>query len=70
MFALIKKKIVFLTTLTAIVVIAFSHTKCISWSNQKCQIQLTLINLHTNKYSQILHCYSFTVKLDRCVGSC
>ena len=32
--------------------------------------QPTLINLHPNEYSQELHYYPFTVKLDRCVGSC
>ena len=29
-----------------------------------------LINLHSNEYSQEFHYYSFSVKLDRCVGSC
>ena len=33
-------------------------------------IQLTLINLHPNEYSQEFHNYLFTVKLDRSVGSC
>ena len=33
-------------------------------------IQPTLINLHSNEYSQELHYYPFSVKLDRCVGSC
>ena len=34
-------------------------------------IQPTLIMLHPNEYSQeLLHYYLFTVKLDRCVGSC
>ena len=33
-------------------------------------IQPTLINLHPNEYSQELHYYPFSVKLDRCVGSC
>ena len=46
------------------------HTKCVSLSNQKCEIQPTLINLHPNEYSEELHCYPFAVKLDRCVGSC
>ena len=46
------------------------HTKCVSLSNQKCIIQPTLINLHPNKYSQEFHYYPFSVKLDRCVGSC
>ena len=41
-----------------------------SLSNQKCEIQPTLINLHPNEYSQESHCYPFAVKLDRCVGSC
>ena len=33
-------------------------------------IQPTLINLHPNEYCQELHCYSFAVRLNRCVGSC
>ena len=33
-------------------------------------IQPTLINLHPNEYSQEFHYYSFSVKLDRCGGSC
>ena len=32
--------------------------------------QPSLINLHPNEYSQEFHCYSFAVKLDRCVKSC
>ena len=28
------------------------HTKCISFGNQQCMIQLTLINLHLNAYGQ------------------
>ena len=32
--------------------------------------QPTLINLHLNKCSQEFHYYPFSVKLDRCVGSC
>ena len=31
--------------------------------------QPTLVNLHSNKYSQEFHRYPFLVKLDRCVGS-
>ena len=31
---------------------ASNHTKCVSLSNQKCMTQLTLINLHSNEYSQ------------------
>ena len=30
----------------------------------------TLINLHSNEYSQELHYHPFAVKLDSCVGSC
>ena len=33
-------------------------------------IQPTLINLHPNEYSHEFHYYPFSVKLDRCVGSC
>ena len=49
---------------------ASNDAKCVLSSNQKCKIQLTLINLHTNEYSQEFHYYPFSVKLDRCVGSC
>ena len=28
-----------------------NHTKCVLLSNQKCMIQLTLINLHRNGHS-------------------
>ena len=31
---------------------------------------MSIINLHSNKYIQGLHYYSFAVNLDRCVGSC
>ena len=41
-------------------------TKCISFSNQKCMIQPTVINIHP-KYSQEFHYYPFTITLDRCV---
>ena len=33
-------------------------------------IKPTLINLHPNEYSQEFHYYPFSVKLDRCAGSC
>ena len=46
---------------------AYNHTKCVSLSNQKCEIQ---INLNPNKYCQVLHYYLFVVKLNRYVGSC
>ena len=32
-----------------------NQTKCVSFSNQKCMIQPTLINLYPNEYSQ--ECY-------------
>ena len=46
------------------------HTICVSLSDQKCEIQLNLINLHPNEYNQELHYYPFSVKLDKCAGSC
>ena len=49
---------------------ASNDTKYDSFSNQKCEIQTTLINLHHNEYNQEFHYYPFLVKLDRCVGSC
>ena len=52
------------------IVNASNHTKCVSLSNQKCEIQPTFINLHPNEYSQEFHYYPFTVKLDKCIGSC
>ena len=58
----------FIVLLTSLVN-ASSYTKYVLLSNQKCEIQPTLINLHPNEYSQGLHYYPF-VKLDRCVGSC
>ena len=67
MFALIKKIIVVLLTS---LVNESNQTKCVSSSNQKCKIQATLINLGPNEYSIDFHYYPFTVKLDRCVGSC
>ena len=67
MFGLIKKLFIGLLTVR---VGASNYTKCISLRNQKCIIQLTLINLHSNDYSQEFHYYPFVVKLDRCVGIC
>ena len=64
MFGIIKK--MFIVSLTSLVN-ASSHTKCVSLSNQKFEIQSTLINLHSNEYNQELHYYPFAVKLDRCV---
>ena len=59
----------FIRLLTGLVS-AFNHTKCVSLSNQKYEIQPTFINLHPNEYSQEFQYYPFTVKLDKCVGSC
>ena len=64
MFRLIKK--IFMVLLIGIFN-ASNHTKCVSLSNQKCEIQPTFINLHPNEYSQEFHYYPFSVKLDRCV---
>ena len=49
---------------------ASNHTKCVSLSNQNYMIQPTLINLHPNECSHRFHYYPFSVKLDRCAGSC
>ena len=68
MFAFIKK--IFIRLLSRVVTNACSHTKCVSLSNKKFKIQPTVINLHSNEYSQELHYYPFKVKLDRCAGSC
>ena len=46
MFGIIKK--MFIVLLTSIVN-ASSHTKCVSLSNQKCETQSTLTNLHPNR---------------------
>ena len=64
---LIKK--MFIRLLTGLVNTS-NHIKCISLRNQKCEIQITPINLHPNEYSQGLHYYPFKVNLDRCVGRC
>ena len=68
MFGFFKK--ISIRLLTSVVVNVSSYTKCASLSNQKCEIQPTLINLHLNEYSQELHYYPFSVKLDRFFGSC
>ena len=46
------------------------HSNWISLSNPRCMIPIILIKLHSNEYSQEFHYYPFSVKLDRCVGSC
>ena len=52
------------------IVNASNHTICVSLSNQKCEIQPILINLHPNQHSQEFHYPPFLVKLDRRFGSC
>ena len=52
------------------VVNASNHTICVLLNNQKCMIERTLIELHPNEYSQWFHYNPFSVKLDRCAGSC
>ena len=50
-----------------------NHTKRVPLSNQKCEIQPILFNLHLNEWIQSrvsLSHYPFSIKLDRCVGSC
>ena len=62
MFRVIKKMLI---VLLASIVNSSNHTKCISLSNQNCDIQPALINIHPNVCNQEFHCYSFVVKLDR-----
>ena len=67
MFGITKKMFL---VLSSSIVNASIHTKCVSLSNQKCQIQPTLINLHPNEYRQKFHYYLLLVKLDKSFGSC
>ena len=67
MFKFIKKIII---GLLAWVFSASSHTKYVSLSNQKCENQPTIINLHPNECTQGLRYYPFAVNLGRCDGSC
>ena len=67
MFRLVKK--IFIELLTSIANGSY-HTKCVSLSNQKCEIQTALTNVYSNEYSQELHYYPFSVKLGRRGGSC
>ena len=55
--------------LLASIVNASNYTKCVLLSNQKCEIQATIINLHPNEFSQEFHYYPLSLKLYRCVGS-
>ena len=47
-----------------------NHIKSGSLSNEKFEIQSTLINLHAYEYSQKFHYYPFAIKLDICAGIC
>ena len=67
MFGTIKKMVIILLSR---IVNASIHAKYVSLIKQKCETQPTLINLHPNEYSHEFHCYPFSVKLDRCFGSC
>ena len=67
MFELIKK--IFIGLLTELVN-GSNHTKYVSLRNQKCMIQPTRINLHSNEYNQGFHYHPFAIKLDRCIESC
>ena len=53
MFGIIKNMFI---VLSASIVNASNHKKCVSSSNQKCEIQPTLVNLHPIEYNQELHC--------------
>ena len=64
MFGISKKVLIVLLNS---IVNASNHTNWVFLSNQKWEIQSTLINLHPNEYSQELHYYA--VELDKCVGS-
>ena len=52
------------------IVNASNQTNCVSLSNQRCEIKTAFINLNPNECNQEFHYYPFTVKLDKCVGSC
>ena len=59
MFGLIKKIIKKILGLLTGLVNESNHTKCVSLSNQKCNIQPILVNIYPNKYSQYFHYYHF-----------
>ena len=67
MFGIIIK--MFIVLLTNLINVS-SHTKCVTLSNEKCEIQPALVNLHHNEYSQELSYNLFVVKSRRCVASC
>ena len=57
MFEIINKKKKMFIALLASIINVSTHTKCVSLSNQKCEIRPTFINLHPNEYSQEFHYY-------------
>ena len=59
MFGLIK--IMLIVLLTGLVN-GYNHTKCVLLINQKCQIQLTLVNVHPNENTQEFHYYPFAIR--------
>ena len=66
MFGLIKN--IFNGLLTGLVNGSY-HTKCTLLSNQKCEIQPILINLHSNEYNEI-SIFGYIRKMSRCAESC
>ena len=58
----------FIVSLSSIVN-ASNHKKCVLLSNQKYEIQPTLINLHPNEFSQEFQYNPFVVKIDRRAAS-
>ena len=48
---------------------ASNKKKCVLLSNQKYEIQPTLINLNANEFSQEFHYNPFVVKIDGCAAS-
>ena len=62
-----KKKIIGLLTSVGN---ASNHTNCVSFTSQKYTIQPTLINLHSNEYTQAFRYYPLVVNLDKCLGRC
>ena len=62
-------KEIFIGLLTDIVRTS-NNKKWVLLNIQKYMIQPTLINLRPNEYSQEFHCFPFSFKLDRYVGSC
>ena len=51
------------------IVNSLNRVKCISFNNQQCMTQPTLINSHPNEYIEGLRYYPFAVDLGRIIGS-